>query len=94
MPNLKASQKDVRRISKRRLQNRQKISRLRTLRKKLYLLAAENKLEEARQEFRQFSRYLDRAGRRHLLHPRRAARYKSRMALFLDRVAKKSEKVA
>ncbi len=91
MPNLKASYKDVRRINSRRLQNRQKISRLRTFRKKLLLLIAESKLEEAQKEYQELARYLDRAGRRRVIHPSRSSRYKSRLARLLNQAKKAAE---
>ncbi|MBW7856802.1 MAG: 30S ribosomal protein S20 [Leptonema sp. (in: Bacteria)] len=88
MANLKSSAKDARRIEKRRALNRPQKTRLRTLQKKMIKLVSENKLTEARELFKSYTTYLDRAGRRNLIHKRQADRKKSRMALLLNKAEK------
>ncbi len=88
MANLKASKKDIRRIKRRNEQNGQQRARLRTFHKKVYKLVEEGKLEEAEKIARVYERFLDRAGRTHLVHPRNAARKKSRLALLLNKAKK------
>jgi len=89
--NIKSSKKDSRRIERRRALNRPQKTRLRTLQKKILKLVAENKLDEARETFRSYTTYLDRAGKRNLIHHRQADRKKSRMALFLNKAATKGQ---
>ncbi len=91
MANLKASKKDVRRIKRRRERNIPQRSRIRNLGKRVYTLIAEGELEEARKFLPIYYRFLDRAGRKNLIHPRRAYRYKSRAAKLLHQ-AEKTEK--
>ncbi|MCB1307851.1 MAG: 30S ribosomal protein S20 [Leptospiraceae bacterium] len=90
MANLKSSKKDIRRTKKRRVQNSMQRARLRTYDKKVRALMAAGNLEDARTQFGIYSRFLDRAGRVHLIHPRQADRRKSRMALLLNKAAQKS----
>ena len=88
MANLKSSAKDARRIEKRRALNRPQRTRLRSLQKKMIKLVSENKLAEARELFRSYTTYLDRAGKRNLIHKGQADRRKSRMALLLNKAEK------
>ena len=83
MANLKSSQKDVRRIKRRRSRNIPQRSRLRTLAKKVYGLVAMGEFEEAEKTLSLYYKHLDRAGRQNLIPQRRAWRYKSRTAKFL-----------
>ena len=87
MANLKASKKDIRKSAKRRELNRYQRARLRTFDKKVRKLAEEGQQDEARKAFQEFTIYLDRAGRRNLIHPKQADRRKSRIALLLNRMA-------
>jgi len=86
--NLKSSKKDSRRTVRRRELNRPQKTRLRTLQKRIIKLVAENKLDEANATYRTFTTYVDRAGKRNLIHHRQADRKKSRLALFLNKAAK------
>jgi small subunit ribosomal protein S20 len=85
--NIKSAKKDVRRIRKRNPLNSLQRSRLRTFDKKVRSLVQAGKLEDARQAYKIFSRYLDRAGKRNLIHWKQADRRKSRMALMINRAA-------
>lgn len=90
MANIQSSKKDIRRIKKRRAHNVPRRTRLRSFDKKIRSLVTEGKLEEARKTFQAYSQFLDRAGRRHLIHPGQADRRKSRMATLLNKAAKAS----
>lgn len=84
MANIKSSKKDIRRTEKRRALNAQQKARLRTFDKKVRVLVAEGKLDEAKDAFRSFSSYVDRAGKRNLIHHRQADRRKARLAYLLN----------
>jgi len=85
MPNINSVKKDVRRSEKRRIQNSMQRARLRTYDKKVRSCLNEGKIEEARTYYIEFSRYLDRAGKRNLIHHRQADRRKSRIALLINK---------
>ncbi len=91
MANLKSSKKDTRRIARHRARNIPQKTRLRNLAKTIRALGNGGELEGAREALRQFYVYLDRAARTRLIHPRRAARYKSRSAIFLNKIEKTSQ---
>jgi len=83
--NLKSVKKDVRKSKKRRVHNAQQRTRLRSLDKKIRGLVAEGKADEATVVLGEFTRFLDRAGRKNLIHHRQAARRKSRIALLINK---------
>jgi small subunit ribosomal protein S20 len=85
--NIKSSKKDMRRSMKRRIQNSQQRSRLRTLDKKIHALVAEGLVAEAKAVYSEFTTYLDRAGKKNLIHHKKADRKKSRLALFLNKAS-------
>ena len=87
MANIKSAKKEIRKSKKRREQNSNERSRLRTFDKKIRQLLSEKKLEEAGKEYKVFSSYLDRAGKKNLSHPKQADRRKSRMAHLLNSVS-------
>jgi len=89
--NIKSSKKDVRRTKRRSEANSQKKSRLRTLDKKIRNLVAEGEISEAQNVFKSYSSYLDRAGKRNLIHQSQASRRKSRMAALLNSTGSVSE---
>ena len=68
--------KRTRQNEKRRLRNKSVISELKTLRKNA--LAATGETKET--EFRKAVQAIDKAARKSLIHPNKAARLKSRMA--------------
>lgn len=81
MANLKSSQKDTRRIERRTLRNRMVKSRMKTLRKKAEGLAVtSDKAEEAAKVGSNYVASLDKAVKRNVIHPNKAARLKSRLA--------------
>ncbi len=88
MANIKSSIKDIRRAKRRRERNLPQKTRLKTLKKKIIKLLEENKIPEAKEVFREYARYLDRAGRKNLIHRRQADRRKSRIALKINKKEK------
>jgi small subunit ribosomal protein S20 len=86
--NLKSSKKDIRRAERRRIRNKAQRTFLRTLKKKITKLLEEGKVEEAKQTFREYCRYLDRAARKNLIHRKQADRKKSRTALAINKKEK------
>ena len=77
MPNIKSAKKRVRLSEKWAAQNRSARSRIRTSMKKVL---RSTEAEAGESAFREAVRLLDRASRTRLYHPKRAARYKSRLA--------------
>jgi len=86
--NLSSSKKDIRKSRKRHEQNAHSRARLRTFDKKLRSLVTEGKLDEARATLSAYAAYLDRAGRKNLIHHRQADRRKSRMEALVNRQKK------
>ncbi len=84
MANIKSSKKDIRRSQRREERNAEQKSRLRTFDKKVRREVEEGNLDAAKETFRIYTRYLDRAGKRNLIHPGRADRKKGRIAKFLN----------
>lgn len=87
MANLKASKKDIRKTIKRSEHNHYQRARLRTLAKKIQHQAEGGEIDLARATLIEYTTYLDRAGQKHLIHPRQADRKKGRMVKYLNRVA-------
>lgn len=87
MANIKSSKKDIRRTRKRQERNAVQRSRLRTYDKKVRKLAEEGKLDEAREAFKAYTTFLDRAGKTNLIHHARASRKKSRIAAVLNKAS-------
>ena len=85
MSNIQSAKKDVRRIQKRNPQNSRKRARLRTYDKKIRALVQEGKVDEARAALKEYSRFLDRAGKTNLIHWKQADRRKSRMAQLIGK---------
>ena len=87
MAHTKSSKKRVRQNESKRLHNRELKGRMRTAVK-----AVENKVGSADAEgaavaFRKASSEIDKAGRKRLIHPKAAARKKSRLAKSLAKAA-------
>ena len=83
MANTKSAKKRIRQIEKRTIRNRNYISGARTHIKRVRKLIAEGKLDEAEENARQAYSTLDKAARKHILHPKNAARRKSRLMAAL-----------
>ncbi|HEY7461630.1 MAG TPA: 30S ribosomal protein S20 [Gemmatimonadota bacterium] len=77
MPNVKSAVKRVRTSANRRVRNRSDRSRLRTAVKQVRQATDPQTVEEI---FRKAASLLDRAARKGLIHPNKAARDKSRLS--------------
>jgi small subunit ribosomal protein S20 len=77
VPKIRSSKKRMRQTRARTLRNRTKRSQLRTAIKRV---RAAGSSAEAATAFGEAVSLLDRAGRKHLIHPNTAARHKSRLA--------------
>lgn len=77
MPNVKSAEKRMRTNKLREQRNKQKRTRLRTAIKKV---RQADSAEAAAQAYETAKSLLDRAARRRLIHPNKAARLKSRLA--------------
>jgi small subunit ribosomal protein S20 len=89
MPRSRSSRKSHRKSEKRKKVNRENMSRLRTELKKARALLEEGKVEEGKAQVVKAVQNLDKAAKRHIIHPNKAARDKSRLA---RRLAKASAK--
>ena len=81
MPNSRSAKKRMRQGEKRRLRNKVRRSTLRTALKRVH---AARTGAEAQDAFRTAEQLLDRAARKHLIHPNMAARTKSRLRKLIQ----------
>lgn len=79
MANIKSAKKRIRQTRKRTMHNRMYRSAARTYIKKARTLIAAGELEEAEVVAQKAYSTLDKAGRKHIVHPRNAARRKGRL---------------
>jgi small subunit ribosomal protein S20 len=79
LANTKSAKKRIRQIEKQTARNRHYISGSRTHIKKVRKLIDEGKLDEAEETAKQAYSTLDKAARKHILHPKNAARRKGRL---------------
>ncbi len=77
MPRIKSSKKRMRQTRTRTARNRAQRSKLRSAVKRVKVAPTQKEAQEA---LLAAERLLDRAGRKHLVHPNNAARHKSRLA--------------
>jgi len=84
MPNTKSAKKRLRQDTRRRLQNRQVKSALKTYTKKVLAAIDEGNAEAAQRELRVATRKLDKAVSNGTLHRRTASRRKSRLAHLVN----------
>lgn len=77
MANLRASKKNIRKIKTQTDRNRQVISRLRTLAKKLRTLETQGDTAATRATAIEYTSALDKAAKRSIIHKNRANRQKS-----------------
>lgn len=85
MANIQSAKKRIRQTEKRTVHNRMYISSARTYVKKTRQLIAEGKLDEAETTAVQAYKTLDKAARKHVIHPRNAARRKGRLMAALEK---------
>lgn len=91
MANIKSSKKDIISSRRRRLRNLSWKSRCKTLIRKARTAVASGDPVVATQLSRDASRQLDKAASKGIIHPRQAARRKSRLARGLAKVSTGSE---
>ena len=87
MPIKHAALRQMRKDRKRQQRNQAVQAELRTLAKRLLSLLNERKVTEAGQLMQTVAKAYDQAASKRVIHPRAAARYKSRSARRLQRVA-------
>jgi small subunit ribosomal protein S20 len=83
LANTQSAKKRIRQTEKRTVQNRYYRSSARTHVKKVRRLIADGDLEGAQEAAREAYAVLDKAGRKHVIHPRNAARRKARLMAAL-----------
>lgn len=88
MPIKHAALRQMRKDRKRQQRNQAVQAELRTLAKRLLTLLNERKVAEAGQLMQTVAKAYDRAASKRVIHPRAAARYKSRFARRLQQAAK------
>lgn len=81
IPNKASASKRVRQSEKRRLRNVRRKKTIRELSKKLKVHLGAGQLDQAQALLPEFMKAVDKAAQRRTLHPNKAARMKSRMAL-------------
>lgn len=84
MPNIKSAIKRVKTNDKRRAQNAQKKSAMRTAIKNFETLVEKKQVAEAAEAYKLASKKLDKAAGKGLIHKNAAARQKSRLAKKLN----------
>lgn len=87
MANIKSAIKRKRQNVKRRLANRQKMSRMRTEIKKFRRLLNEGQVDEARTLLPRVYAVIDRTAQKGVIHSNTASRYKARLTRTLNRQA-------
>jgi small subunit ribosomal protein S20 len=96
LANTESAKKRIRQTEKRTERNRHYKASARTYVKRVRRLIAENKLDEAEVAARDAYSTLDKAARKHIVHPSNAARRKGRLmaALAAARSAEQADKPA
>lgn len=84
MPHNLSAAKRLRQNEKRRLRNKDRLSELKTMKKKVLRALHDQKPEEAETLFRDFTKRLDQAAGQRTIHPNAANRLKSRVALKIN----------
>ena len=85
MPQIESAKKAMRQGRARHVRNRAQSSALRTALKRVRTATTS---EQAGEAYRVAARLLDRAARKHLIHPNNAARHKSRLAAVVRKLSK------
>ena len=88
MPIKHAALRQMRKDHKRQQRNQAVRAELKTITKRLLTLLGERKADEAKQLLPAVAKAYDRAASKRVIHPRAAARYKSRFTRRLQKVAK------
>ncbi len=88
MPNTSAAKKDLRQNIARREHNRQVRSAYRTAMRRVRAAVEAGDVEGATKRLSEATSKLDKAAKRHILHPKTASRYQSRLALRIKAIPK------
>ncbi len=83
MPNIRAAEKRMRADRKRRERNLDFASELKTLSRKFQVVLASKQVQQAQELFRTFTKRLDQAASKGIIHRNTASRKKSRLARHL-----------
>ncbi len=83
MANLQSSKKNIRKIERQTLRNRQVISRLKTLAKRVKTLVSQGDQALLKVAATEYVSALDKAAKRDVIHANRASRQKSAVAQFV-----------
>src|SRR5690349_13378100 len=92
MPNTDSARRALRKMERRRVRNRQQRSALRTTVKKVRATAAavpggNHTVEEAKTALALAIKKLDQSAAKHLIHPNKAARDKSRLTKLINKLS-------
>lgn len=90
LANIQSAKKRIRQTQKRTAHNRRYISSARTYVKKVRQQIAEGKLDEAEATANLAYKTLDKAARKHVIHPRNAARRTGRLMSALAKARQES----
>ena len=90
MANIQSAKKRIRQTEKRTAHNRMYISSARTYVKKARQLIVDGNLDEAEATANMAFKTLDKAARKHVIHPRNAARRKGRLMAALEKARQAS----
>lgn len=90
MANLRSSTKDIRRIARRTIRNRQAVSRLRTLKKAVQTAVTAGQTEAAQKAAVAYVSAMDKAAKTGVVHKNAADRAKSSLAPLLLKSAAKA----
>ena len=90
LANIKSAKKRIRQTEKRTAHNRMYVSAARTYVKRTRQLIADGKLDEAETAANMAYKTLDKAARKHVIHPRNAARRKGRLMAALEKARQAS----
>lgn len=90
MANIQSAKKRIRQTQKRTAHNRMYVSAARTYVKRTRQLIADGKLDEAEAAASMAYKTLDKAARKHVIHPRNAARRKGRLMATLEKARQAS----
>lgn len=88
MPHSLSASKRLRQSEKRRLENKDRSTELKTIKKKILRAVHDQKVDEAKELFSRYTKCLDQASSRNVLHANAASRQKSRVAKVLAASAK------
>lgn len=87
MPHTRSAAKRLRQNEKRRLANKDRLSEIKTLKKRIERAVHDGQGDQAKTLYREFSKRVDQAASVSTLHKNRAARLKGRVAIALAKPA-------